>query len=117
MKPAVPIAFVTALGCGGGSSKPVEKPVEEPPKKVVTRVPIEDESEAKDDVGDGEVTFTKTKGSITKEEIEAGLAPHSTALGECYTSKVGKRRWLGGEVILQWNLEADGKVSSVKLIE
>lgn len=118
MKLAVPVAIgvFSGLGCGS-SSKPADKPVDEQPKKVVTRVPIEDESDAANDVGDGEVTFTKTKGSITKEAIEAGLAPHSSSLAECYTTKVGRRRWLGGRVVLQWVLEADGKIASVKLTE
>jgi TonB family protein len=63
------------------------------------------------------VTFVKTMGSIGKEEIETALAPHQEALAGCYTQKVGKRRWLGGHVVLKWNLKADGKVTSVKLIE
>lgn len=114
MKLAVPFAAAVAVGCGS-SPAPVEKPVEEQPKRV-TRVPIEDESEDGETPEEG-VTFVRTKGSITKEAIEAGLAPHATSLAECYTTKVGKRRWLGGHVVLQWNLEADGKVSSVKLTE
>lgn len=113
MKLVVPLTFVVA--CGGGGSKPVEKPIEEQPKRV-TRVPIEDESQEPGGE-DTDVTFTKTKGSITKEQIENGLAPHSTALAECYTTRVGKRRWLGGHVVLQWNMEADGKIASVKLTE
>jgi len=113
MKLAVPLAFV--VGCGSSGSKSVDKPVEEQPKRV-TRVPIEDESQPSE-VPEEDVTFTKTKGSITKEQIETGLAPHSTALAECYTTRVGKRRWLGGHVVLQWNLEADGKITSVKLTE
>src|SRR5690606_37636873 len=63
------------------------------------------------------VTFVRTKGKLSKEAIEAGLAPHQTALAECYTTKVGKRRWLGGHVVLQWNVKADGTVASVKMIE
>ncbi len=84
--------------------------------KRVTRVPIEDESQDGETPEEG-VTFVKTKGSISKEQIESGIAPHATALAECYTGKVGKRRWLGGHVVLQWNLEDDGTVSSVKLSE
>ena len=114
MKLAVPLAVVVGAGCGSSTPKPVEKPVETQPKKV-TRVPIEDESEG--ETPEEGVTFVKTKGSISKEAIEAGLAPHSQALGECYMSKVGRRRWLGGHVVLQWNLKPDGAVSSVKLIE
>jgi hypothetical protein len=116
MKLAVPFVVGALVGCGGGGgNKPVEKPVDEQAKKI-TRIPIEDESSDGETPEEG-VTFVKTKGSISKEAIEAGLAPHATPLAECYTTRVGKRRWLGGHVVLQWNLEADGKVSSVKLVE
>lgn len=112
MKLAVPIVLL--VGCGGGSKPAPITPVEQP--KRVTRVPIEDESEDKDGQEEG-VSFVKTKGSITQDEIAAGLAPHQTELAECYTNKVGKRRWLGGHVVLKWDLEADGTLSSVKLVE
>jgi TonB family protein len=112
MRLAVPV--VLAVGCGGGPAPEPVKPVDTAPKKV-TRVPIEDDSDA-DGPEDG-VTFVKTKGTMRKEAIEAGLAPHSGALAECYTGRVGKRRWLGGHVVVQWNIKADGTLSSVKLTE
>ncbi len=107
------VALVLASSACGSSSPPV-KPVEPPPKKV-TRVIVEDE--AKTETPEEGVTFVKTKGSISKDAIQAGLEPHQTALAECYTQKVGKRRWLGGHVVLKWWLKADGKVTSVKLVE
>lgn len=114
MRLAVPLALVVGVGCGSSSKPSSVEPTDQP--KRVTRVPIEDESQDGESQEDG-VTFVKTKGSISKEAIEAGLAPHSTGLAECYTTRVGKRRWLGGHVVLQWNLQGDGTVSSVKLIE
>jgi hypothetical protein len=108
MRLAVPALFVAA--CGGSAPKP--KPVVEEPKRV-TRVPIEDDSEGQEDG----VTFVNSKGRISQDQIQAGIAPHQQDLADCYMSKVGKRRWLGGHVVLQWNLEADGTVSSVKLTE
>jgi TonB family protein len=112
MRLAVPV--VLAVGCGGGPAPEPVKPVDTTPKKV-TRVPIEDDSD--NEAPEDGVTFVKTKGTMRKEAIEAGLAPHSSALAECYTGRVGKRRWLGGHVVLQWNIRADGTLSSVKLTE
>jgi hypothetical protein len=106
VKRVVPFFLVAC----GGSSAPPQKPVE-PVEKKVTRVPIET---GEDEQEDG-VTFVKTKGAMSKEAIEAGLAPHQQAMMECYTSKVGKRRWLGGEVRLMWEIKADGTLKSVKL--
>ena len=106
MRRVVPLLLVAC----GGSQPPPAKPVE-PVEKKVTRIPIEtDEDEPEDGV-----TFMKTKGAMSKEAIEAGLAPHQQAMMDCYTTKVGKRRWLGGEVRLLWEIKADGSLKSVKL--
>lgn len=112
MRLAVPALFL--LACGGGNKPAPEKPVE-PVEKKATRVQIEDES--KDEPQEEGVTFVKTKGSMSKEAIEAGIAPHTAALSDCYTTKVGRRRWLGGHVVLHWDIKGDGTVTSVKLAE
>lgn len=106
MRLVVPLLLVA---CGGSKPPPAE-PVA-PVEKKVTRVPIET---GEDEPEDG-VTFVKTKGAMSKESIEAGLAPHQQAMMDCYTTKVGKRRWLGGEVRLLWEIKADGSIKSVKV--
>lgn len=109
MRWVVPLLLI---GCGGGSPPPPQQVVAPEPKRV-TRVPIENEE---DEAEDG-VTFTKTRGSISAEAIQAALAPHNQAMMDCYTQNVGKRRWLGGHVVLHWDLKADGTVASVKMAE
>jgi len=99
---------VLVLAACGGSSPPPEKP----PEPKVTRLPVETD---KDDEPEDGVTFTKQKGQISQEAIEAGLAPKKDAMMDCYTAKIGKRKWLGGEVMLHWELKADGSIHSVKL--
>jgi hypothetical protein len=98
------------VACGGGSPPPPAEPAP-PVEKKVTRVPIETNE---DEPEDG-VTFTNKKGTISKEKIDAGIAPHQQAMMDCYTLKVGKRRFLGGEVRLMWELKADGSIKSVKI--
>jgi hypothetical protein len=106
MRAVVPLLLVA---CGGSKPPPpVEAP---PPEQKVTRVPIET---SEDEPEDG-VTFVKQKGTISKEAIDAALQPHQQAMMDCYSAKVGKRRFLGGEVRLMWALKADGSVKSVKL--
>lgn len=107
MRRVVPLLLVA---CGGSKPPPAAAPAEPVPHKV-TRVPIES---GEDEQEDG-VTFVRTKGAMSKEAIQAGLAPHQQALMECYTTKVGKRRWLGGEVRLLWSVKADGSIKSVKV--
>ncbi|HEU4612557.1 MAG TPA: AgmX/PglI C-terminal domain-containing protein [Kofleriaceae bacterium] len=108
MKRAVPLLFVVA--CGGNPPPPPEAPPAPPPKRV-TRVPIE----TSDDEPEDGVTFVKQKGTISPEAIQAALEPHQQAMMECYTTRVGKRRFLGGEVRLLWSIKGDGSVKSVKL--
>jgi hypothetical protein len=95
----------------GGSKPPAPAAPPPPPEPRATRVPIE----TGDDEPEDGVTFTKTKGTISKEAIDAALAPHQQEMMDCYSAKVGKRRFLGGEVRLLWELKADGAVKSVKL--
>jgi len=112
MRLVVP-AILLAAACG---SSPPPPPKPEPVvEKKVTRIPIEDES--KDEIPEEGVTFTKTKGAMSKEAIEAGLSPHTQELTDCYMKKVGKRRWLGGHIVLHWDIKADGTVTSVKMAE
>ncbi len=109
MKRAVPLLLFVA-GCGGSPPPPPEAPPPPAPKRV-TRVPIE----TVDDEPEDGVTFVKTKGTISPEAIEAALAPHQQEMMECYTTRIGKRRFLGGDVRLLWSIKADGTVKSVKL--
>ena len=103
------IVLLVAAACGG--TKPPPAPPPPPSEKKVTRIPIETNE---DEPEDG-ITFTNKKGTISKDKIDAGLAPHQHAMMDCYTAKVGKRRFLGGDVRLMWELKADGAIKSVKL--
>jgi hypothetical protein len=47
--------------------------------------------------------------------VNAGLTAHRAALTECYTQNVGNRRWLGGRVLVRWDIAADGKIIRVLL--
>lgn len=97
--------------CGG---KAAPRPVAEPTisAKPITRVPIEDDSEPEQGV-----TIVNARGHMEREAIEAGLAPHTGALSDCYTTKLARRRWLGGHVALHWDIAKDGTVTKVLLAE
>jgi hypothetical protein len=101
--------LVLAAACGGAPKPPPPKPPE--PAPVAKRVPIED-TEPEDGV-----TFVNARGHMEQAAIEAGLAPHTQALSDCYTTKVGKRKWLGGRVQLHWDISKAGDITSVKLAE
>jgi len=107
---AVAAAAVAAAACGGSSGKAPAGPAE-PAEPRAIRVPIED-----DEVEDG-VEIISTRGRMDPAAIETGIEPHKEDLGACYTSRVGKRRWLGGRVSIHWDIQRDGTLGAVKLAE
>lgn len=104
------LALCMLVACGG-SSKPAPKPAPEPKPTYTTRVPAPD-----DEQEDG-VELTSSKGHVDEHAVTEGLEPHKADLSACYTSKVGKRRWLGGHVSLQWDIDKAGTVTKVLLAE
>jgi len=98
--------------CGGGGAQ-ANDPVKPTNQAAFTptRVPV-DETEAEDGV-----EIVNARGRMEPAVIETGLAPHKEALSDCYMTKVGKRRWLGGKVAIHWDISKAGEVTAVKLTE
>lgn len=114
MRPVVPLLVGITLGaCGGKPPPPPPPPAPEPPPRP-TRVVVETD---KDDEPQDGVKFQHARGKMDQAAIEAGLSPHTQELTDCYMTKVGRRRWLGGHVVLHWDIKRDGTVTSVKLSE
>jgi len=107
------VLAVVVVACGGKAPPPEPPKVAEPPPKP-TRVVVETE---KDDEPQDGIKFTHTRGKMDQAAITSGLEPHTQAMTDCYMTKVGRRRWLGGHVVLHWDIKADGTVTSVKLSE
>ena len=59
--------------------------------------------------------LTSTHGTMDPALIEKAMAGHTAALADCYTERVGTRRWLGGEVKLHWRIDGNGALTSVAL--
>ncbi len=106
---AVVGATTLLVACGGGSPAPKStSPVE---AHRTTRVPIEE-----NEPDDG-VDVIGTRGHMDPTLVDAALEPHKQDLSECYTTRVGKRRWLGGHVALHWEINKAGEVTKVLLFE
>jgi len=99
--------LVVVAACG--SSTPPPKPPEPPVAVTPTRVPIEEEEPE-----DG-VSFVGSRGKMDIAAIEEGIAPHKQALSDCYLTHLRQRRWLGGRILLHWEIDKDGAVTSVRL--
>nr|HEX4317490.1 AgmX/PglI C-terminal domain-containing protein [Kofleriaceae bacterium] len=103
------VVLVVASACG---SKPAPPPA--PPSHVepiAKRVPIEDTEP------DDNVQVQYAHGHMEQDAINSGLQQHTEELSDCYTQQVDKRKWLGGHVVLHWDVKADGDITSVKVSE
>jgi hypothetical protein len=104
------LGVVGALAACGGPPAP-SLPWNEPAANQARREPVED-----DEPDDG-VQVTSTRGRTDPEAVNAGLAPRRAELTGCYLHNVGKRRWLGGKLIVHWDIAADGAITRVLLAE
>ena len=106
--------LILCLVACGGSSKPAPKPVEPPPTPVAKRVPIE---EPEDNEPQDGVEIKSTRGRMDQAAIEAWREANTAALSECYTSRVGRRKWLGGRIVIHWDVDKTGEIKKVVLAE
>lgn len=105
-----PLLLVLVMACGG-SSTPAAKP-----EPVISAVPTTRVLAADDEQEDG-VQIINGRGRMDPKVVEAGIAPHTQALTECYTTQLKKRRWLGGHVVIHWDINKAGTVTAVRLAE
>jgi hypothetical protein len=106
-------AFACALAPAacGGKAAPRTAPTPDPPP--TKRVPIEDSTKEPDDG----VEIVSSHGRMEPAVVDAGIDPHKADLSACYTTRVGKRRWLGGKVTMHWDINKAGEVTKLMLAE
>jgi hypothetical protein len=110
------VTLLLLVACGGKAPPPAPPPAPAPgpidssPTKIANAVPDDDE----DQTG---ITMVNQRGHMEMDAIQAGIAPHTGELSDCYTSRVGRRRWLGGHVGIHWDIRADGEIIGVQIAE
>ena len=95
-----------------GSPKPTPVVAEAPPDNG-NPDEVEDEAPPEDD----ELEVVSTRGKIDPDKVTMALEPHAGALEACYSDHVGRRRWLGGGIELRWDVDAEGAMTSVRLVQ
>lgn len=106
--PLVVGAVAVLCACGGAPPPADPGPkVSAVPLTRVTRPP-----EPEDDVA-----VISEKGHMEPDAVDAAIAPHRSAMTSCYTQKLARRSWLGGRVVLHWEIAADGAVTSLQIAE
>jgi len=115
MKHAVSaVLLVLAAGCGGSA-----KHTAPPPEHVAPPPAAADDTGDDDDDGDGDgdIQIQSTRGHMDPQVVQTGIEPHAGELSSCYTSKLGRRRWLGGHVELKWQVDKTGAITSVQVAQ
>ena len=102
-------AGVALAACGSSAPRPEPAPTVSP--RPLTRIAAEPPEP------DDGVSVVAAKGHMDPAAVNAAVAPHRAELTGCYTERVGKRRWLGGHVLVRWEIAADGTVERVLLAD
>jgi hypothetical protein len=106
---ALSSSLVALAGCGGAEQGTREKIVAADHHDRAA--PRDDD----DDEADDGVEIEGLKGHLDQADIQAGVEPHHGALTDCFMSRVGKRKFLGGSVELSWLIARDGSVKQVQI--
>lgn len=106
------ILVLLLAACGGDKPKAKEPESPQVSPKITTRQVVDNDGEPTEGV-----TIVNGRGRMEQADIEAGLDPHKQELSDCYMSRVGKRKWLGGDVQIHWDISKDGEITAVKLVE
>jgi TonB family protein len=112
MKRVACAVLLVASGCGGSARHPAPPPAHVAPPATD---PGDGAGDDDDGDGDGDIQIQSTRGHMDPQVVQAGLSPHAGELSACYTSRLGRRRWLGGSVELRWQIAKDGTISSVQV--
>jgi len=115
---ALILAFLGILACGSNPEP------EGPKKNPDDEVDVNDDDrpdfrratspDMEDDDDDG-LQIEGLRGRLDTYDIQEGMRPHTRKLQSCYTSKLKKRRYLGGDVELAFVVNRDGSVKSVHM--
>lgn len=118
--------IVLALAACGGSDKKAEEPVKGGngddgddgvtigDRDPNTREPLElpgDDDEDDDD----NLQIDGLRGRLDPYDIERGVQPHTQALSACYYGKVGRQRYIGGDIEFKFLVARSGDVKTVRL--
>lgn len=70
-----------------------------------------------DDDGDDDenLEIEGLRGRLDTYDIERGVQPHTQALSACYHGKVGRQRYIGGDIEFKFLIARSGEVKQVQL--
>lgn len=118
------MAALAVGACGGKPAPAPAAPTREPVVVVEAQPPVRvAAADSREDPGGGGgggddedgLEVSSTRGSIDPAVVSDKLQPKASAIEACYSTQVGRRKWLGGGIELAWEVAADGRVTAVRL--
>jgi hypothetical protein len=102
-------ALVVLCACGGAGAetKAVEHPVDDSEDRAAHH--------AEEEEPDDGLELQSTRGKLDGDDVIAGIEPHAQVMQDCFLSRAGKQKWLGGKVDIKWELAADGVLTSAQI--
>lgn len=111
-------AVLLSVACGGSDKPKVNNADDsridgsELPETRRSRGP-----DADDDDDDDELQVKGLKGRLETADIQDGVRPHAGAINKCFTDNTRKKKYVSGDIKLDYTVQKDGTVKMVRLIE
>ena len=108
--------MVMGAACGADASAPTARtlpaadPEPEPTSPVATPV-----ANRGDEPSEDGLEVSPVRGSVDPSVVSDRLEPRAPALEACYSTQVGRRKWLGGGLELAWDVGGDGTIAGVRI--
>jgi hypothetical protein len=112
-------ALLIACGGGGGGKGDVDKPKSDTDDRVDTSGMSGDRRSRSpgDDEDDDGIHVKGIKGRLDTYDIQAGVKPHQSSISRCFFDNTKKKKYVSGEIKLDYTVQKDGSVKKVRLIE
>jgi hypothetical protein len=108
---AAALSCLAALACGGS-----DKAAPQEPPGAAAAPADEAAPGTQPGAGDG-MKVAGTRGTLQAAQIQAGLAPHTAALEDCYKGALQRKKFLSGKLLLEVRVAKTGQVGGAALVE
>lgn len=102
------LAALLLAACGSNTAPRAAETTPAPAERRIVEEPDDGEED------DG-VEILSDRGRVDPDVAAQKIGPHAEALNACYADRLARRRWLGGQVELTWQLAADGSLLGVRV--
>lgn len=112
---------VLASACGAGGKPPADRPSEALGRRSGLASGMADstaeEPKPAPKPKPDPVKVSGTRGVLQTHEVQAGFSPHQAALSACFQDQLKQRKFLSGDIKIQFAIEPTGQVGSARILQ